>query len=38
MNGDNLYPLGIALCIIVLFSTWLITLIHYSIYEKSQRI
>ena len=37
MNGDNLYPLGIVLCGIVLLSTWLITSIHYSIDEKKPK-
>lgn len=37
MNGDNLYSSGIILCVIALFSTWIITLIHYSEYKKKPK-
>lgn len=37
MNGDNLYSSGIILCVIALFSTWIITLIHYSEYKKKSK-
>lgn len=34
MNGDNLYPLGIVLCVIFLFGILLIAWVNYNTYKR----
>lgn len=34
MNGDNLYPLGIVLCVISLFGILLIAWVNYNTYKR----